>query len=699
MFLSEINEVMRGRVRLGRIDGIKITGLCSDSRRVKEGDLFFCKGRGFKEEYIAEAIEKGAAAFVCDEKNAVISGESAVIEVDEVTVAMAEAARYYYGDPMKKIVTVAVTGTKGKTTVSGYICGIINRQRGMRCAVLNELLPSDAPRLTTPEAIDFQGAAARAADEGYTHLVCEISSQAVKTGRIYGMEFDIGCFTGFGRDHIGKNEHKDENEYFFCKSAIISVCRKKVINVSEAWGKKLFESFTDGSAVSVCPNGHYTDYYAKNVQTAGYGCDLNVVNGKTGKQIEVMTEGFGAFNAVNALCAAAVAMECGIEGDAIFLGILDSRPGGRGEMIGSADGKVTLVVDYAHNEMSFEAMLGMAKTHFAGATVSVIFGCPGDKAECRRRQLAEVSVRLADKITVCEDDSGEEGFESIKRELYIHFNDVCRELGKESKLALISYVESRSEALRRVLESAKESEGKSVIFMLGKGNETLNRGYGCDQSCISDIALAREAIRKYDECIALTKELIVGSESKGRRLLVCVTEGERVARELAPSLSAVIRSGNEVFTVCDENDLPSIEAACFSEGVAVYGLGDGRASLTDLKTALGTARAGVMPLIVTKNRKNCVLRLTGAMKFDDVVYIGYGRGIIFNESILAETMSLRRARLLNKYLPENSVYGALGCFDRGASRVAVIDGGRRGALVSFLIGGSCGGTVVTKKEA
>lgn len=42
----------------------------------------------------------------------------------------------------------------------------------------------------------------------------EVSSQAYKLSRVYGMDFDIGMFLNIGEDHIGPLEHTDFEDYF-----------------------------------------------------------------------------------------------------------------------------------------------------------------------------------------------------------------------------------------------------------------------------------------------------------------------------------------------------------------------------------------------------------------------------------------------------------------------------------------------------
>lgn len=57
----------------------------------------------------------------------------------------------------------------------------------------------------------------------------EVSSQALKLERTYGIMFDIGIFLNLGKDHISRFEHSDEAEYLECKRKLFS----RVISGSE----------------------------------------------------------------------------------------------------------------------------------------------------------------------------------------------------------------------------------------------------------------------------------------------------------------------------------------------------------------------------------------------------------------------------------------------------------------------------------
>ena len=57
-----------------------------------------------------------------------------------------------------------------------------------------------------------------------------VSSQALKYGRVFGVNYDVGCFTNFGEDHISGIEHPDVEDYFQSKLKIFDQSKFACIN-------------------------------------------------------------------------------------------------------------------------------------------------------------------------------------------------------------------------------------------------------------------------------------------------------------------------------------------------------------------------------------------------------------------------------------------------------------------------------------
>ena len=163
----------------------EITGLSCDSRTVSPGTLFVCKGAAFKPEYLAAAIEKGAAAYVAG---------------PDIRRAMAVLANAFYGQPWKDLKLVGITGTKGKTTALYYLKSIMEGSAACgerRFGYLSTIDTYDGvelfeSHLTTPEAIELGQRLYNMKNSGIRAAAIEVSSQALKYDRTLGVRFKIG---------------------------------------------------------------------------------------------------------------------------------------------------------------------------------------------------------------------------------------------------------------------------------------------------------------------------------------------------------------------------------------------------------------------------------------------------------------------------------------------------------------------------
>src|SRR6266540_3033285 len=95
----------------------ELADLAYDARAVTPGALFFCV-RGAKadgHDFAAEAVERGAAAFVVERPLGVAVPQ---LVVSDSRAAMAVVADAFFGHPTRELTVAAVTGTNGKTTTA-----------------------------------------------------------------------------------------------------------------------------------------------------------------------------------------------------------------------------------------------------------------------------------------------------------------------------------------------------------------------------------------------------------------------------------------------------------------------------------------------------------------------------------------------------------------------------------------------------
>ena len=104
---------------------IPIKGISFDSRKVKKKDIFFAiKGNntsGVK--FISQAISKGAAAIVTNNKSKYKNCSKPLIWSKDVRKSLTEACSNFYKKKPSNI--IAVTGTNGKSSVADFFYQIL----------------------------------------------------------------------------------------------------------------------------------------------------------------------------------------------------------------------------------------------------------------------------------------------------------------------------------------------------------------------------------------------------------------------------------------------------------------------------------------------------------------------------------------------------------------------------------------------
>lgn len=454
----------------------KVENLTYDSRRVTEGTLFICKGARFKEEFLMSSIENGAFCYVSDRRYEAAQSSAGYIIVKDIRRAIAVLANIYFNKVWEHLKTVGITGTKGKSTTAYFVKNILDKYAAASgkkpCGVLSSIQNYDGvideeSHLTTPETLELHEHFEHMVDSGIENAVMEVSSQALKYDRTYGIIYDVGAFLNIGEDHISSIEHSDFEDYFTSKLRLFGQCRTLVVNrYSDEWNRII-----EAAAAS----GAYTVVFGRDASCDVYGYDIK--HGNEGLTFRCRTERFdeeysialpGDFNVDNALAAIAICEALDVPLPYIKAGLADARVSGRMELFRSKDGKVTVVVDYAHNKLSFETLFKAMKKEYPNHALSIVFGCPGGKAYGRRRELAEVAGTYADMIYLTEEDAAAESVAAI-----------CEEIAGNLKPfdAKFEIIEDRRQAVLRAIRDAKEEGTDALILVTGKGRETrMKRG-------------------------------------------------------------------------------------------------------------------------------------------------------------------------------------------------------------------------------
>lgn len=460
MKLSKLLEKLEYTVLAGNTD-MEISTLVYDSRKVQKDSVFVCISGSVRDahEFIPDVVKNGAAAVIIEKDVTPVEGVT-YIKVEDTRFALAYMSAAYFDYPAKKIKTIGITGTKGKTTTT-YMVKSILESAGIKTGLIGtiESICGDkhTPAAnTTPESYMVQKLFAEMADEGMDAVVMEVSSQALKLHRVSGFTFDIGVFTNLEPDHIGENEHKDFEEYMHCKSLLFRQCRLGIFNGDD----EHLEGIMKGHTCEVETFGYKSinNLVAENVELKKEHGALGVkyhVSGLLDFDVEVNVP--GKFSVYNSLTAIAICHHFNVAKEAIKEALCHVSVKGRIEIV-PVTKRYTIMIDYAHNAMALESLLTTLKEYEPGRLVC-LFGCGGNRAKSRRYEMGEVSSRLADLTVVTSDNPrNEEPMDII--------NDILVGVSKADGRYVT--IPDRKEAIRYCMENAQAGD---IIVLAGKGHE------------------------------------------------------------------------------------------------------------------------------------------------------------------------------------------------------------------------------------
>lgn len=460
-----------------------VTDLVYDSRKVKKGSVFVCITGAVADghKYIPDVIDKGAAAIIIERDIELPEGIT-VIKTDNNRKALACMSAAYFGHPAEKLITIGVTGTKGKTTTTYMIKSILD-SAGIKTGLIGtiETIIGDeviSASNTTPESYVIQETFAKMAEKGIQCVVMEASSQGFKHHRMDGFVFDYGVFTNIGYDHIGGNEHENFEDYLRCKSRLFKQCKVGLVNIDDPHAGDILEEHT--CKVETFGFSEKADIYATNVQLIHKPGYLGVSYSLKGlMNFDVTIDIPGKFNVLNSLCAIAVCRHFNVTEEQIKKALKDIKVRGRVELV-PVPGNYTVMIDYAHNAMSLKSLLTTIREYNPKRLVCV-FGCGGNRSRDRRFQMGEISSNLADFTVVTSDNPRFEEPEDIIRDIV---NGVKKGPGKYITIT------DRREAIKYCIDNAQEGD---VIIIAGKGHEDYQEIKGVKHH-MDDRELVRDAI-------------------------------------------------------------------------------------------------------------------------------------------------------------------------------------------------------------
>ena len=436
---------------------MEINSISYDSRTLEPGALFVTlsgsKTDGHR--YVAQALEKGAAAILCREPPRTGSW----LSTPDPRAALAWVSAAWFGYPGEEMTLIGVTGTNGKTTttylIKAMLEGALKTRVGLIGTNRNLIGALELPaHRTTPEPYELQALLRRMADAGCTHVVMEVSSHALAQSRVEGLTFQAGVFTNLTQDHL--DYHGTMEAYRRAKGRLFRQSERAVLNLDDEAGRWYRERIACPS-LTYSENKDTADLTAKNIRLFPGHVEFEAV--ARGQITRVHLPIPGGFTIYNALAALACGLCLDIPLDKAAAPLRAVRGvKGRVEVV-PVPTAYTVIIDYAHTPDALENILTTARDFTAGRLICV-FGCGGNRARDRRFQMGEVSGRLADLTVITSDNPRDEEPQAI-------LDDIRTGIGK-TEGAFVE-IADRKEAIRYVIENRQPGD---LVVLAGKGHET-----------------------------------------------------------------------------------------------------------------------------------------------------------------------------------------------------------------------------------
>jgi UDP-N-acetylmuramoyl-L-alanyl-D-glutamate--2,6-diaminopimelate ligase len=471
-------------VQMGALN--TVNALCTDSRRVSPGALFFALGgsRTDGNLFVEEALHRGAAAIVSEALPGHLSPKTSFIKVTDARKVLAEVAARFYGHPEKALSMIGVTGTNGKTTIT-TLCRHMLETAGHRTGLLGTVayvmgrrsLPAAR---TTPDSAELFSMLDQMRAEGCTDAVMEVSSHGIDQHRVWGIPYRIAAFTNLTQDHI--DYHKTMEAYFDVKSRLFdgrngAAPEVAVINIDDSCGRRLIERLPGDVRVLRFGESLAADYRADALQMSSTGTRFTLICPEGTFSVDIPL--LGRYNVSNVLCAIACVNAAGISVPAAIESLKSfSGVPGRMERVDCGQ-DFTVLVDYAHTPDALHNALSMLRPITRGK-VLVVFGCGGNRDRVKRPQMTQVVQSEADEAWATADNPRSETVTSI-------FEDMK---GGVIRPDSIHWVEDRRRAIHLALTAAKPGDS---VLIAGKGHETYQE-FSDTVATFDDRVVARELL-------------------------------------------------------------------------------------------------------------------------------------------------------------------------------------------------------------
>jgi len=452
---------------------VEIESLSQNTNKIGKNCLFFCyKGVKFDGyDYIEDVEKKGAVAIVADK---MIDTKLPVILVNDTRKIMPKICNRFFGNVLKKVKLIGVTGTNGKTTTASLVFQLLNNSGRKAGFIGTGKIEFDGKvfeqNLTTPDTVDFFYLLVEMVKKDVLFVVMEVSAHALDLNKLYGLKFEVGIFSNLSQDHL--DYFKNMGKYAMCKLKFLKkrYCKHCIINTDDKYGE-MFAKISDSLVAT----------YGIEKPARNFAIDLDLTLTKSSFVANVFDHIFDIgsnllckFNIYNELSAMVCAKILEIDDDVIVKTLQNVKMiEGRMNFYKLKNGAVA-VIDFAHTPEALENVLSSLK-NLGQKKVICVFGCGGDRDRLKRSKMGRLASVYADYVFVTSDNPRSEDPLKI-------IGDITDGIKKDN----FEVEENRTRAIEKAIANSKKGD---VILIAGKGAEKYQEILGvkydyCDEKVL-----------------------------------------------------------------------------------------------------------------------------------------------------------------------------------------------------------------------
>lgn len=453
----KLKDLIRG-INIKKIIGntdVEIDYLSQNTNKIENNCLFFCyKGVNFDGyDYIEEIKKKGAVALVVDK---IINTKLPLILVNNTRKSMPKICNRFFGNILKKVKLIGVTGTNGKTTTANLIFQILNNSGRKAGFIGTGKIEYDdkifEQNLTTPDTVDFFYLLLEMVKKDVKFVVMEVSAHALDLNKLYGLKYEVGIFSNLSQDHL--DYFKTMGKYAMCKLKFLKkrYCKNCVINTDDKYGE-MFAKISDSNVA--------TYGIEKPARNFAINLDLTLTHSSFIANVfdhifDIKSNLLCEFNVYNELSAIVCAKLLEIDDDAIVQTLQNVKKiEGRMNFYKLKNGAVA-VIDFAHTPEALESVLVSLK-NLSTKKVICVFGCGGDRDKLKRSKMGRIASIYSDYVFITSDNPRSEDPLKIISDIT---DGLC--------IANYDIVENRTRAIEEAISISNKGD---VILIAGKGAE------------------------------------------------------------------------------------------------------------------------------------------------------------------------------------------------------------------------------------